>query len=251
MRFLPRRLADLFRVEVVWIDKGQGRWKKQRRFHPLTRIVVIVALLTFGISAGVNFFDSDKTPPAPPVKPTPAKTVATLPEPKIREPRLIDFMPVSADGVVSPEPLPEPIPADLDIDGDEYWLRISKGLYRLYLYRGTEVDRIYKIAVARNPGNKQRRGDNRTPVGLFAVQSVEDSRGWTHDFRDGNGVIRGAYGPWFIRLRTGWQGIGIHGTHAPDSIGTMVSEGCIRMQNKELEDLKQFAFRNMKVLIEE
>ena len=48
----------------------------------------------------------------------------------------------------------------------------------------------------------------------------------------------------------GWKGIGIHGTHAPDSLGTMASEGCIRMNNDEIRDLKNYAYRNMIVRIE-
>jgi lipoprotein-anchoring transpeptidase ErfK/SrfK len=31
----------------------------------------------------------------------------------------------------------------------------------------------------------------------------------------------------------------------------MVSEGCVRMLNDDLEDLKKFAFKSMKVVIEE
>ena len=83
------------------------------------------------------------------------------------------------------------------------------------------------------------------------MQSIENAGGWSHDFLDGKGVIRGAYGPWFIRLKTGWQGIGIHGTHDPDSRGSRATEGCIRLSNDELEELRQFAFREMKVVIEE
>ena len=44
-------------------------------------------------------------------------------------------------------------------------------------------------------------------------------------------------GPNFISLVTGWDGIGIHGTHDPASIGTMASEGCVRMRNAELLEL--------------
>jgi lipoprotein-anchoring transpeptidase ErfK/SrfK len=51
-------------------------------------------------------------------------------------------------------------------------------------------------------------------------------------------VIEKAYGPWFIRLKTGWKGIGIHGTHAPSSIGKNDTEGCIRLRNEELVELK-------------
>ena len=62
----------------------------------------------------------------------------------------------------------------------------------------------------------------------------------------------GAYGPWFIRLKTGWNGIGIHGTHDPGSIGTDVTEGCIRLQNKDVEELKkQYIKVGLPVVIEE
>lgn len=248
-------LTSLLRVETVWIDKGQGRWVRRRRFHPFTRIVVVVTVLTLGISWGVNYFHSaGKTSRAPekgPISRPLLDPVATLPEPSIRDPRPTDFFPESENSAVQPEPLPGPIPDNLEPEEDEYWVRIDKGLYRLFLYRGREIDRIYTVGVGKNPGDKERAGDNRTPNGIFTVQSIENSSGWTHDFRDGKGIIRGAYGPWFIRLRTGWKGIGIHGTHDPDSRGTMVSEGCIRMLNSELEELKQFAFRDMKVVIEE
>ncbi|MCR5176958.1 MAG: L,D-transpeptidase, partial [Anaerovibrio sp.] len=63
---------------------------------------------------------------------------------------------------------------------------------------------------------------------------------WTHDFGDGKGEIPGAYGKWFISLNTGWDGIGIHGTHDPASVGTNASEGCIRLRNHDLEELKEF-----------
>ena len=64
-------------------------------------------------------------------------------------------------------------------------------------------------------------------------------------------MIKGAYGPWFIRLATGWKGIGIHGTHDPDSRGSMATEGCIRMSNEEVQELRRYAYRNMRVIIEE
>ncbi|MCR4818196.1 MAG: L,D-transpeptidase family protein [Fretibacterium sp.] len=134
----------------------------------------------------------------------------------------------------------------------EYWIHIDKGDYTLSLYRGQNLMRTYSIAVGKNPGNKQAIGDHRTPVGNFRVVSIENASKWKHDFGDGKGKIDGAYGPWFIRLDAGgWKGIGIHGTHDPDSRGTMATEGCIRLSNEEIQDLKRYAYRNMRVVIEE
>ncbi len=245
-------LASLFHVEKVWVDKGQGKWVKRRRYHPLTRVVFVVVVLTLGISWAVDFFYSEKsaTPPSGTVT-SRDNSVPTSDEPQIREPHVIDFMPASIDRVTPPALDPAFLPPGLAVNEDEYGLRINKGGYKLYLYRGNKVDRTYSIAVGKNLGDKQRRGDHKTPNGIFTVQSIENASGWSHDFLDGKGVIRGAYGPWFIRLKTGWQGIGIHGTHDPDSRGSRATEGCIRLSNDELEELRQFAFREMKVVIEE
>jgi lipoprotein-anchoring transpeptidase ErfK/SrfK len=244
MRRFVNWLKSVFHSDVVWIDKGQGRWVKRQRYHPVLKAAFAAMLLLLVALWGAEFYrrqaEDRVREPVERVQPSltpPAEESADLGE------RLA--------GTSPPDPIPGPLPPDLFVGDGEYWIRINKALFRLYLYRGDEVDRVYTIAVGKNPGDKERVGDNRTPNGIFTVQSIEDARSWTHDFGDGKGSIRGAYGPWFIRLRTGWQGIGIHGTHDPDSRGTMVSEGCVRMLNDELEDLKQFAFRSMKVVIEE
>lgn len=108
---------------------------------------------------------------------------------------------------------------------------------RLIDFKGREVAK-YPIACGQNYGNKETTGDMRTPEGLFHVTEIERSSGWVHDFLDGNGEIRGAYGPFFIRLEVpGFSGIGIHGTHKPESIGTRDTEGCIRLNNDDLKAL--------------
>ena len=46
------------------------------------------------------------------------------------------------------------------------------------------------------------------------------------------GKIKGAYGPYFLRLKTPITTmIGIHGTCYPELIGTRTSSGCIRIHN--------------------
>lgn len=91
----------------------------------------------------------------------------------------------------------------------------------------------------------------KTPEGLFSVQQIQDASAWTHDFGDGKGEIRGAYGSHFIRLKTpGHRGIGIHGTHDPASIGTRATEGCVRLNNSDLLELvKKYVYVGMPVVI--
>ena len=157
--------------------------------------------------------------------------------------------------------------ANLASADEQHLIKVHKQSYTLELFEeGNAVPlKVYGVAVAKNPGDKQKTGDNRTPtswgsavaiparyagaaVGVpsaqvpFVVEEICDASYWTHDFGDGKGVIEGAYGPWFISLDTGWIGIGIHGTHAPASIGTMASEGCIRLRNEDVAELKQLIY---------
>lgn len=117
---------------------------------------------------------------------------------------------------------------------------IDKPTLRLYVI-ADNGDTIFRapVCVGRNLGQKQRPGDCRTPEGQFEITQIVDASSWTHDFGDGAGERRGAYGPWFMRLRTpGHRGIGIHGTCFPETTGTRASEGCIRLRNRDLERLK-------------
>ena len=47
----------------------------------------------------------------------------------------------------------------------------------------------------------------------------------------------------------GHTGIGIHGTHAPESIGTRATEGCIRLNNDDLERLVDLIYPPLSVVI--
>jgi lipoprotein-anchoring transpeptidase ErfK/SrfK len=127
--------------------------------------------------------------------------------------------------------------------GEDVHILIRKSAFSLVLYKGQEVTKRYSVCIGKNPGNKQQTGDRRTPEGDFVISQIQNSRHWVHDFGDGKGPVAGAYGPWFLRLKAvsgkNWKGIGIHGTHDPASINTRASEGCVRMKNEELRELKR------------
>jgi len=131
---------------------------------------------------------------------------------------------------------------------------ITKSKFTLDVYNDKdELIIMYKVAVGKNPGDKQRKGDMRTPIGDFKIVQIQDSKSWKYDFPDDNlGPIDCAYGPWFIRLKTPkWTGIGIHGTHDPKSIGTMASTGCIRLRNEDIIELKNMVKIGIPVIIKE
>lgn len=128
---------------------------------------------------------------------------------------------------------------------------IDKNDFKLCVYDSLGcLVKEFPIACGKNYGHKKRKGDYKTPEGVFSVQQIQDSQKWGHDFHDGKGFIKHAYGPWFIRLKTGFNGIGIHGTHAPESIGTRATEGCIRLRNEDLEEMIQMVQLGMTVIIE-
>ena len=129
---------------------------------------------------------------------------------------------------------------------------ISKERFLLFVVN-SKCDTLFSapIGVGSNYGNKQKKSDRRTPEGIFKIVKIHDSSKWTHDFKDGYGIRKGAYGPFFFRLKTPrFSGIGIHGTCFPEQIGTRCSEGCIRMNNSDIVKLRKFVFVGMQCVIE-
>lgn len=140
----------------------------------------------------------------------------------------------------------------------DYRILIKKSEFKLYVLDNGAIVEAFGCALGKNTGDKEKSGDMKTPNGTFNVIEVCDASYWTHDFKNGKGEIKGAYGPWFFYLDTNekskgqWDGIGIHGTHDPASIGTLASEGCIRVENDKCQMLKDKYIKvGTKVTIEE
>lgn len=130
-------------------------------------------------------------------------------------------------------------------------LLIDKGAFELTLFDADGIPiMVFPVATGLNPGDKKVAGDHKTPEGTFTITSIENKSRVTFDYHDGKGPVF-AYGPWFFRLKTGFQGIGIHGT-CPERdhlIGTRDSHGCIRLHNEDLLKLYPYVFVGMKVVI--
>lgn len=136
------------------------------------------------------------------------------------------------------------------LDTTRFLLVDKQGLTLSLVAPGGCVEQRYGIACAVNLGNKERKKDHRTPEGRFPINQILNSSSLSHDFRDGKGPVPGAYGPWFLRLDVpGFIDIGIHGTHLPESIGSRATEGCIRMRNDDILDLKERVAVGMPVVI--
>ena len=129
---------------------------------------------------------------------------------------------------------------------------VSKKQLQLYVVN-EKNDTLFQCPVAcgKNLGNKTRIGDSKTPEGIFKIIKMYDATSWKHDFKDGNGMRLGAYGPLFFRLNVpGFTDIGLHGTIFPESIGTRSSEGCVRMRNEDVKALYRYCYIGMPVTIE-
>jgi hypothetical protein len=186
----------------------------------------------------------------------PSCGTSTSSEPQQQEAVIVEEMPVDTIDV---------IPADTAfkysdvVDKKNCFILISKPEYRLYVCEVVEGDTIkrvhYPVCVGKNKGQKEKKGDMKTPECTpdkpFVITEIADASKWTHDFGDGRGSIL-SYGHWFMRLKTpGHSGIGIHGsTNNESSVPGRGSEGCIRLRDDDLIQLKEnYAFVGMRVVI--
>lgn len=95
-------------------------------------------------------------------------------------------------------------------------LKISVTSRKLEVYSDDQLYKTYRIAVGKN--------ETPTPVGEWNVV-------WK-DYNWGTG-----FGSRWMGLNVPWGTYGIHGTNKPWSIGRFASHGCIRMRNKDVEEL--------------
>lgn len=140
------------------------------------------------------------------------------------------------------------------------FIDISKQNRTLYVYEtrctGVTLIAAYPVCLGANNGDKQKRGDFRTPEchneKHFVISEINEASNWKHDFGDGRGNMP-AYGKWFLRLAGDfeWTGIGIHGSTGNHySIPGRASEGCIRMRDEDIIHLTEnYAFVGMKVFV--
>ena len=137
-------------------------------------------------------------------------------------------------------------------DGD-YWIKVNKEQLRLTLYKGQEPFKTWYVSVGRGRGTvKKSREDLITPTGTFRIYRViPDATKLIYDpawFKEQGEPQEGVYGAKLISFYNKWQ-IAIHGTNSPGSIGRRATHGCIRMRNKEIEDLVTYVRRGMRLVI--
>lgn len=112
-------------------------------------------------------------------------------------------------------------------------LKISLSRRQVTLYKGNAPIKSYAIAIGR-PGWE-------TPVGKYRVMDMMEKPTWIHPWT-GEAIPGGnpenPLGNYWIGFWTnGKHWIGFHGTPNQESVGKAASHGCIRMYNKDVEEL--------------
>ncbi len=110
-----------------------------------------------------------------------------------------------------------------------YRLAVSKEEKKLYWMRGDgEVLKVYPVAVGKK--------ETQTPEGWYKIiEKVEDPPWYKEHEIIPPGDPKNLLGTRWMGLDQ--KGYGIHGTRNPRSIGGAVSHGCIRMVNRDVEEL--------------
>jgi lipoprotein-anchoring transpeptidase ErfK/SrfK len=107
------------------------------------------------------------------------------------------------------------------------YLVIALSKRRLLLYQDGHLSASFPVAVGK--------GQTPTPVGNWHIINKK--------ILTDNSVFGSRW------LGLNHPGYGIHGTNQPDSIGTAVSHGCIRMYNADVEQLFQLVSVGTPVII--
>ncbi|MDA8192989.1 MAG: L,D-transpeptidase family protein [Thermaerobacter sp.] len=98
----------------------------------------------------------------------------------------------------------------------------------LYLYRGQSLLHHYPVAVGRS--------STPTPRGEFVITQ--------------KAVWGDGFGTRWMRFSAPWGIYGIHGTNRPWSVGLAVSHGCVRMYNRNVEQLYALVSVGTPVVVE-
>ena len=137
----------------------------------------------------------------------------------------------------------------LRIPRGRWSILVDRSAFELYLCHRGAPFKSYRVAVGAGKS---------TPCTSFEVDDkVQKPMWWPPRSTGLRGPIpygdpRNQLGEWWIGLQhKAHKGFGIHGTNAPDSLGTASSLGCVRMLNAEVAEVASVAHSGMAVRIVE
>lgn len=116
----------------------------------------------------------------------------------------------------------------LKVPTSVFSILVDKSQNALMLKANGDILKTYMVSTGK---------DNCTPVGTFKITLKEADPAW---YKPNGGVVPPGDPNNFLGTR--WLGIdkpryGIHGTNDESTIGRQITEGCVRMHNKDAEEL--------------
>ncbi len=131
----------------------------------------------------------------------------------------------------------------LKVPRERFEVVVSKSENNLTLYYGGEFFKRYPVGTGLGGS---------TPEGEFRVVTKLIDPPWYHRGRvipphDPDNIL----GTRWLGFQDPYAAYGIHGTVEPETIGTQSSAGCVRMLNRDVEELFDFLPRQTRVIIRE
>jgi lipoprotein-anchoring transpeptidase ErfK/SrfK len=130
------------------------------------------------------------------------------------------------------------IPVPKDKKKMEAFVQVDKSEHSLSIFINGVFLKRYTVGLGK---------DDRTPEGEFTIISKVNKPSWKgKPYGDPENII----GDWWLGFdETKFQGLGIHGTNDPSSIGKDVSEGCVRMTNADVDEVANTIPKDSKVVV--
>ncbi|WP_310487532.1 L,D-transpeptidase [Chamaesiphon sp. VAR_69_metabat_338] len=185
----------------------------------------VVLAVAIAILPAIGTDRSNAEPPSP--TSAPITTVAKVAKSTNRNPIVSNNNPTSTVNRVATQVSAKSLPPIADVN-----LVLKLKERKVYVYKGSQIVATYPVAI----GKKGRE----TPTGEWQVMETIVNPGWTN-FNTGKMMSPGKNNPlgsrWIGFWTDGKDTIGLHGTNKPDSIGKAVSNGCVRMYDKDVQAL--------------
>ena len=200
-------------------------------------LAALLGSVAVGALSATNAF-AEMTGPRQ-IAPTLLELIDSIPE------RPSAVQPVQSDVAVPEVETPDGVSADEQSANEAIRLVLRLGERRVYVYRGSTVEKSYPVAIGRKGWE--------TPTGNFQVLYQITNPGWTHPLT-GEVMPPGPDNPlgdrWIAFWTDGTNVIGFHGTPNPESIGKAASHGCVRMYNEDVRQLYEIVAVGTPVTVE-
>ncbi|MGN0947880.1 L,D-transpeptidase [uncultured Megasphaera sp.] len=183
------------------------------------RLIALTCALVLTTGAALADTPELKTAPAPfhvkvEIKPTSAPQTETQP------------------AAAAPQTAAKTAPARAQENTSEKKIGINLASRILTLYEGDTKIKMYHVGVGKTT--------TPTPTGYYQVQYKEVNPTWVDPDDTSIQISSGPDNPIGYRWIGFYGNYGIHGTNHPESIGGYVSNGCVRMNEADVEDLYQY-----------